>query len=408
MNDRIDELLWKIAGAAGDESDKRVKNVIDAVVFQQSICTGSELLALTETASAREELQGKLSQEAGKKFWRLPTNFVSAMRTAVEESRLAFSGFPYAPPGTKHRILFSAPHSLPLCREGHRPHLPEAYTSDLAREFAQTVGGAFLTWTLQEKRRALRHYKSSAKGEPDPTNKDPNFTHRRALSESPWTRNLREIRNIFGQGPSLHVDLHGCKDPGISGGAHLVVGLRAMEFANRGNDAVLLREYLRKVFKVALRGWSVNLQPQKQLTGALEDDFRTSSQQSLTDEGGAWTHSVQIEMSRQLRTHLVRDKEHRALVAQAIMWAWILTSGCGEAARITHMMKRWISQCEALSTSTYPTKNDSATAAPSDPTEVPAECDANEEKAELDEKAGVATANDEASPSPYDGLWGLN
>ena len=41
-------------------------------------------------------------------------------------------------------LTFSAPHSLPLCRDDHEVHKPEEWTGFLADQFAGIVGGS--TW----------------------------------------------------------------------------------------------------------------------------------------------------------------------------------------------------------------------------------------------------------------------
>ena len=39
-------------------------------------------------------------------------------------------------------LTFSAPHSLPLCRDDHEVHKPEEWTGFLADQFAGIVGGS--------------------------------------------------------------------------------------------------------------------------------------------------------------------------------------------------------------------------------------------------------------------------
>lgn len=342
--DGLEDLLRRMSGDNTAKVETLVR-ALDAAGLQR----GSALLEETEPIERRRVLQRIVSCEARKEGCCIPETFVDDFRMAVQDSRLSFSGFPDPPPRTQCRVLFSAPHSIHLQREGHQTHKPEAYTSHLARDFAQTIGGAFLTWTMKEEARVKDLNKAT--GEPDPTNKDPNFTHCNGLNESAWTRNLREVRFLFGPGtPCLHVDLHGCKDPGPDGGSHLVVGLRAMEFAGcRGVEE--LRAELATVFAVALRGWSVNVRPMKVLTGALEDDWRTLTQQSLSEEGGAWTHAVQLEMSRTLRNRLARSKELRDMVARAIRIAWVLSASANDQPDENWQfavleVRRWLGLCK--------------------------------------------------------------
>lgn len=341
--EQLEELLWRMSGDSGD----RVRPLVGAL-HDVGLRTASALLLELHAHGAVEDLQARLSEAASDRGCVLPGPCVASLKMAVEDSRLAFGGFPQAPPCTKSRILFTAPHSLPLCRAGHEAHQPEAHTSRLARDFASIVGGAYLTWAGHEERRALEVFKRTRA--PDPSNRDPNFTHRDDVSRSPWARNLNEIRQLFGPGrPLLHVDLHGCKDPSPAGGSHLVVGLRATELAGRlGVEA--LRAALQLTLSIALRGVSVNVRPVRQLTGAaLEEDFRTLSQQSLSEDGGAWSCAAQLEMSRTLRQELVRNKEARVLMAQAISYAWTLASGeAPDPASTLHTLQYWLARCKAL------------------------------------------------------------
>lgn len=344
--DSLDGLLTRMAGGA----TAKVQAVVNALAML-GLERGSQLLSLTETAPQRQELQDSVAEEAMQEGCPIPANFVATLRIVIQDGRLAFSGFPTPPPWTTTAVLFSAPHSLHLQREGHRPHIPEAYTSHLVRDFAQTVGGAFLTWSQREEARVKELYRSSG-GQPDPTNQDPNFTHVDDVPASPWARNLREVRGLFGRDRRcLHVDLHGCKDPGSDGGSHLVVGLRAMEFAGRC-DVEAFRMCLVAAMAVALRGVSVNVRPQKQLTGAWDNDRRTLTQQSLSAEGGEWTHAVQLEMSRCLRNRLARCRPLREMTASAILTAWTLCAASEERSEpdaswacVSVHVVEWLAQC---------------------------------------------------------------
>lgn len=343
LSDSLENLLVRMAG--GDSA--KVQVLVNAL-GKAGLQRGSELLAATVTARDREELQEHVADDAEEEGCELPRHFMASLRVAVQDSRLAFSGFPSPPPWTSAAVLFSAPHSLRLPREGHRHHIPEAYTSHLARDFAQIVGGAFLTWSQREEARVRELHR--AVGEPDPTNQDPNYTHVDDAPESAWARNLQEVRGLFGPGRRcLHVDLHGCKDPGTDGGSHLVVGLRAMEFAHR-SGVEELRTALLATLSFALRGISINARPLRQLTGAWDNDRRTLSQQSLSEAGGAWTQAVQLEMSRCLRNRLARSRVLRSMVARAIVLAWLLSADDTEEpdaiwAEALAGMRLWQAQC---------------------------------------------------------------
>jgi len=119
----------------------------------------------------------------------------------------------------------------------------------------------------------------------------------------------------------LHVDLHGCKDPGADGGSDLVVGLGAMQASNITAFSFFKLALSLTLGGVALHGFSVNTEPTK-LTGVSpEGDRRTLTQQSVSEEGGSWTYAVQLELSRSLRLELSRKKDMRFMLAKAILIA---------------------------------------------------------------------------------------
>jgi len=315
MADSLDEMLLFKSG------NKGWLCAFNAV----GLSTKTDLLAHTDSADAMRELQAKVADQARSLGITISESFIESLRRLVQDSRLALGGFPDPSPETESPIIFTAPHTLYLNREGHKHHVPERYTSELARSFAHSIKGAFLTWNSREEARNKELFEAT--GRPDQTNHDPNFTRRSQLSRSPWTRKLREVRERFGPRPCLHVDLHGCKDPGPDGGSHLVVGIRAMEFA--GSEGIeRFRSELQLALSAVLKGYSVNVKPERFLTGAWEEDDRcTLTQQSLSPDGGAWTHAVQLEMCMSLRRLLNRSREFQVLLAHGIMIAWVLACG---------------------------------------------------------------------------------
>jgi hypothetical protein len=199
------------------------------------------------------------------------------------------------------------------------------HTPLLARNLAIPMRLAFasITWNPQEERRVSELHKRMR--QPDPSNKDPNFVHADDLDESLWTRKLREMRGLLDPGRAcLHVDVHGCKDPTANGGSHLVIGLGAME-ARDCEGVPDLRQTLLYMFKLVLPNLSVNVQPLKQLTGACGDGRHTLTQQSLSPQGGSWTHAMQIEMSKTLRSELAKNEVMQGIVGRVLMYAWALS-----------------------------------------------------------------------------------
>merc|ERR1711972_121274 len=65
-------------------------------------------------------------------------------------------------------------------------------------------------------------------------------------------------------------------------------------------------------------------------TGACWDETRcTLSQQSLSEEGGSWSHAAQFEMSTTFRTELMGDAELRSCMVEGIVLAWQATLASG-------------------------------------------------------------------------------
>ena len=121
------------------------------------------------------------------------------------------------------RVVFTAPHTLELLRDGCAAHAREPYTGSLAKRFAAACGGACVTWTETERLRVGKL------GEPDGSNRDPNFLTDIELAHSSWFASLRALRDGMAPatpqpdscGPSstvacvpvaVHVDVHGIRD----------------------------------------------------------------------------------------------------------------------------------------------------------------------------------------------------
>ena len=120
-------------------------------------------------------------------------------------------------------VAFTAPHSIPVARDGDAAHKVEHHTWALAREFARGVaehgaGGAdgaaasppfaaaCVRWSRAERRRTRTRA--------DPTNRDPNFLRDDEMLASPWLLALRDARARVAppSAPALHVDVHGISD----------------------------------------------------------------------------------------------------------------------------------------------------------------------------------------------------
>jgi len=350
----LEELLCNLCA-----NENLKKRALINFIYDAGISSPSAFLRSTDArAENRKQIKRMLVSSAHKNGWEcsdpLAEKLIDALQMMVHDSRTKVKVFPDMKKQMPSPILFTAPHSILLRREGHSDHKPERKTWELANYFAQAenLNAICLCWTPVEKQR-VKEWRSVT-DEPDDTNMDPNFTDVNELRVSPWTRKLREVRARYTKRrPCLHVDMHGCRDPvpGSGAGSDIVVGLRAMERAGRSKEVDTLREMLELVFKYVLRDQSVNVRPQKDLTGALDDRWMTLTQQSLCLDGGSWTHSVQIEMSLSVRRRLSGSKPLATSVVQSIRLAWLITCSKFPKTRGYHELTKdeveaWIQQCD--------------------------------------------------------------
>ena len=117
----------------------------------------------------------------------------------------------------KRHVVFTAPHTVRLYRDGMDPHLPEDYTGTLVRMFAESTGGTWITWHKRERDRVF----SLPDHGPSATNRDPNYLRNDDLDTSEWFHALKFVRDGFSSPwtesgsyiDTLHVDVHGMHDP---------------------------------------------------------------------------------------------------------------------------------------------------------------------------------------------------
>ena len=243
------------------------------------------------------------------------------------------------------RIVVTAPHCIPLCRDGHPTHKREEWTRVLALRIAKTMRGSALTWSKQ--------VWEELGSKPDPAHRDPNYLRADELESNAWSQQLG--RMVEGA-PAFHVDLHGARDPSEASGhsAHVHLGLMAMKRSPcpRVHHAC---EVLRSALAAELAQWAYELcdgsisgvcgdgqaadgspllrgypvvepNPQRRLTGALDPEGGrlTMTQQSVRF---GCSHSVQIELSKTVREILARKdskgcRQLRNSFAMALFRAW--------------------------------------------------------------------------------------
>jgi len=264
-------------------------------------------------------------------------------------------------------VLVTAPHCIPLLRDGHPVHLVEEYTATIAQALTQKVNGTSLMWTSAEQRRVELLWsfgkKRGTKGWTllDPRNRDPNYLATVELAENSWHQQMLSTaaswRACLGQDVStLHFDVHGCRDPPHTP-SHLTVGLGAMLTEAR-NSGVADRVACVKAFGEALEHeltkvlTRMRLWPKVQLirvivptawdkhmrfAGAWAPNTQrhTQTQQAVAFAG--FDFSVQLEMSKTLRRGLLQNRQSLDEFGGALIAAWQTAQRCRRDAALEYV-----------------------------------------------------------------------
>mmetsp|Transcript_43641 Transcript_43641/g.125984 ORF Transcript_43641/g.125984 Transcript_43641/m.125984 type:complete len:1289 (+) Transcript_43641:228-4094(+) len=286
---------------------------------------------------------------------------VSSARERLVERHRICELVPYG----KSPFLVTAPHNAFLLRDGQPPHQLEQFTSGIAHQLAQGLGGEALCWTRQMQWRTayrfslgLRWKRSGAAGvyerALDPGLRDPNYMHEDEMHGSPWFQRMehwasKHVRGVSGM--SLHIDVHGCQDPPMWP-THAILGLGAMRQHVEGlaeddpSRAVLLLRLQNFAAFVepavahalvpllgvppheaaSLRGLAAAVtetgERAETLSGAWPPGTGrfTQTQQSVSHAG--ISHAVQLELSLTLRRALSREPWAVGKLAQAFRSSW--------------------------------------------------------------------------------------
>eukprot|EP00054_Salpingoeca_dolichothecata_P013837 m.77486 g.77486 ORF g.77486 m.77486 type:complete len:447 (+) comp20680_c0_seq1:172-1512(+) len=226
-------------------------------------------------------------------------------------------------------VIFTAPHSLDLLRDGKEHHKLESNTRWLAQQMAIQASASSITWKISEVKRVKEVLKAS--GSPDPANMDPNFLQADDFEASEFHQSLRKVFHTHkvAKQPSLLVDLHGCRDPTGKGKyTHdIYIGLRGMlEKSPIGvNQGALRKDLLAKALKLELPPVLdlANIAFQVDsgtFTGQWKGGKHFTVSQQATLLGV--THVMQVEISRAVREKMVQDDHLRCDFASALLRAW--------------------------------------------------------------------------------------
>ena len=148
--------------------------------------------------------------------------------------------------------LFTAPHGVFVPRDD-AAHVPEEWTTHIARTLARHARGFSATWGEPERAysRLLRRADDEAFAD------DPNCVARADARDAAWGLAIEHIdaamRDEEGREdasptvarPRLHVDVHGRRDPSTGGGEDWVRRLRRRDGGARGGGAGARRENAR-------------------------------------------------------------------------------------------------------------------------------------------------------------------
>lgn len=202
--------------------------------------------------------------------------------------------------------LFTAPHGVNVSRDGCADHLPEDFTTFLARTWAADTAGCSVVWSSA----ALAL--CAATEAPVPGARDPNYLLAAEAAGNPWVSALSGISGHgaeawTGSVAAFHVDIHGKSRR--EGEGDLDVGVGAIQAVHGGDAAGAVADCVQRALQRALPGHVVDGSPR--LQGCWRSVPRRTLTQSAVDLGFV---SIQLELGYHLRRDISRDRELSARV----------------------------------------------------------------------------------------------
>lgn len=201
--------------------------------------------------------------------------------------------------GSRTGPTFTAPHGVHLARDGHTEHVPEDFTSHLARAWAACTQGRAISWgsSAIDWCSAFRAPLQSASLLPVLA-RDPNYLAESEFDSNPWVVALAAIAP---EARGLHVDVHGKRD--AAGEADLDIGVGACRKMYGDTAADRVASMLAAALCASLPGWTVDPHPR------LQGCWRTVPRRSLTQSSSGLGYApVQLEIGYRLRRSLGRDR----------------------------------------------------------------------------------------------------
>lgn len=291
-----------------------------------------------------------------------PESFGWKYRQELEELRILWRKFePDHEPicsvnchGAKS-IVVTAPHGISLLRGNHTPRARNVQSSQIAEKLAECLGGSSIQWSAERHQSSQILWKLSTQCGTegcllDPENVDPNYLTFSEASRSPWQRHLQDLAGGLQQKARLHIAIVSeCKD-GSELPAHLSIGLGAMQLESIASRSRVDTGCLGRVFgdciEAELSDVMCNMLGPKRDDGEkllwVHRELGTKEKETNLKFTGAWppetgrvtlsqqamllagfTHSIQMELSKELGTLLLRDATKLEALSNALLAAWL-------------------------------------------------------------------------------------
>ena len=189
-------------------------------------------------------------------------------------------------------LLFTAPHGVNLARDGKPDHLPEDFTSYLARAWGAHTQAMSMSWDAASLEWVCAHE------QPLPDTRDPNYLTEHEADTNQWVRALGGLDRR-----GLHIDVHGKADR--YGEADLDVGVGALRKYHGDAAADAIADTLAVALRAVLGPAEYTVDERPRLQGCWQSVPRQTMTQSATKLGYV---PVQIELGYKLRRALGRER----------------------------------------------------------------------------------------------------
>ena len=232
-----------------------------------------------------------------------------------------------AMPQKHSRVLFTAPHSIALLRDGKRMHKLEGYVLEISRGMAKAVDAGVITWKKKEQKWIQNFRNGKSNPRPRKSNRDPNYLKATELSTNPWYVKKRDILKAMkadgGTKLTMHVDIHGQANVGTRkiNKAELEIGLSAMAQINNTRTEAFNETLLENLEAVLHKHFISKHGNNKLITayGAFGGHGGQRWTQARQSQDVGYDLSVQIEMSRDLRKAIAKSSEFQIDLANAFV-----------------------------------------------------------------------------------------